>query len=1104
MKRRLLCLAFALVAPMTALAQTTGILSGRVVDDENKPLIGAVIKLQGTRIGGLSKAPDGRFTIAGIRAGDYTVEISGIGQRPTTQSVRISIGQTTDIGTVKLTSQAIGGQTVVVRESRVQEREIMSTTRGIDRAALENTARTNIIDAVAVQAGVNTRGQNGISIRGGRSSETSIRVDGVEITDPFAGGFGGTSATLYPTVSSLAVQEVQVVANPVSAEFGDAISGVVNSVTRSGRNDRYEGVFRFRTPVPALYGYSDEMRVTIAGSDRDTVLPAAKAASSLNQLYEFGVGGPFPGFDDLTFFITGKLNNLAHTSASFEVFDMSPEFAAARAPIAQRVWGYSLTPTNLGQLEDQETSLRDINAKLKMTISPEIFVELGGEYGLTTRELGGWDRLYQIDKPAVMVRTATGQLDTAATYFRDPASGRYDFTRPLRFDEAAAREGVINSVDQNTVINRYFLRYFQNLDQASYFEIFGAYYDNLFETGKKVEKSYGILEPFEILDIVDANNDNVIDVYEDPAITTVLNPYLDPKTQRSQIRLHNPITGLYEGGESVGASRNPFGLTDFNFPAHGNDRSLDIRQSTTLTFKGSFETNFDLDDVKTQLKSGLDVNHYTLRRHNNSLPWNPQPFYDVYGFDNAPYFEPTNPDDVWIRDFLAEPITPVDGALWVQTRFDYKSILLQPGVRFDFTSPNAKKAPAKRLENSDVVESLTNGQDASLKFQVSPRIGVSYPVTDQSNFRVAFAMMFKMPDFNRMFDNAYGNNQRGNQLFGNPDIDPQKVFNYEIGYQTNIGDVYGLDVVAYYRDIYNQVGVTFIPGIPSPYMVYSVQDYGNVRGLEIALSRDLADNISAQLNYTLQRAVGTASSPTANYGTLIAGLDPFTGQRRTVPLLEFPLEYDQTHKLNATMSLVYGRDEGPAIGGIHLLENSVITLTGAFNSGLPYTRLDPKGRQAGEYLADRQPSFYTTEAHIEKGFDLADLIGESAGNLRISFFADVFNLLNSTGPTQVYATSGSATTNLTSFNRNLGDFTATPYFSDANPARPETYSQAQYDRFGQRLYNPYADGNLDGVVTQLEKYEGYRRFIMTIQANNVRAGNFQTPRSVFVGTKITF
>ncbi|MEP7218060.1 MAG: alpha-2-macroglobulin family protein [Bacteroidota bacterium] len=54
---------------------------------------------------------------------------------------------------------------------------------------------------------VNTTGQNGYGIRGGRASETQIRVDGVKVGDPFQGGFGATNSGYYPTVSTLSISE---------------------------------------------------------------------------------------------------------------------------------------------------------------------------------------------------------------------------------------------------------------------------------------------------------------------------------------------------------------------------------------------------------------------------------------------------------------------------------------------------------------------------------------------------------------------------------------------------------------------------------------------------------------------------------------------------------------------------------------------------------------------------------------------------------------------------------------------------------------------------------------------------------------------------------
>jgi hypothetical protein len=327
------------------------------------------------------------------------------------------------------------------------------------------------------------------------------------------------------------------------------------------------------------------------------------------------------------------------------------------------------------------------------------------------------------------------------------------------------------------------------------------------------------------------------------------------------------------------------------------------------------------------------------------------------------------------------------------------------------------------------------------------------------------------------------------------------VFMYEMGYEAQFADDYYIDALAFYRDIFNQSGLTFVPAVPSPYLMYTVQEYGNVRGVELTLRRRLEDNITGSVNYSLQRAVGSASNPGANYAQLTQGPDPYTGEQRTVPLTEYPLSYDQTHSLNASVSVIFNEDEGPTIGGLHILENLDVTVGASYGSGLPYTRFNSRGEQIGEFNAERQPSVVTTDMHIEKGFRLRELIGESVGNLELSVYADINNLLDLGGALGVYGTSGSADNNMTSMNRLIGDFTAQPHFREPVEGRTETFASSQYDRYGQRLYNPYTDTNLDGVVTQAERYEGYQRYIATIQTLR---GNYQAPRSGFVGVRVRF
>lgn len=1108
MKRILLCLAAMFVAlPVLLSAQTTGTLEGKVTDEDGSPIPGARIEVVGTSRGAVTK-PNGTFIIAGLRAGTYTIKISSLGKTTVEESAAISVGVTTTLN-VQMTEDAGDPDAVIKKTVRREVDEVDPTTTGartdLGRDDVAGQTTTTVFGAVLRDASVSGTG-GGLGIRGGRANEASIRRDGIEISDPVSGGAGPAGLGAFPDVSPYAVETVSILASGFAAEYGDVLSGVSNTVTRSGRNDKYEGVVNFRTPLPFLFGSSEPITVKIPGTDRDTTLPGYKMQSSNSRIYDFGFGGPIPflknsaGKNALTFFLTGRYNSIEYVGNSYEVFDISEEFAAARAQKAREVWGYALEPTNTGQLPGQTAMIRNVNAKLKYDIASGTYFELGGEIGLSSTENGGWlgdGHFYQQDHP-VFARQENGVTV-------------YDTVTSIL-------ERDVQATDDNTIINRGTAHFFTQLsdDATSFIDILGSYVVNRFEIGKKDEtREYGIFDVYDIPEPVDAyiveadelelGDNGAIDIYESPLHEKLLNQYL---TDSTTINARNPITGLFEGPGAGGASRNPYGLIDAaNFPAHGNSRSLEIRDSKTLSLSGSYETNFLLGDqsgdgenaVRTQVRTGFDFAHYTLRRHSNSLPWDQNPFFDVYGYEST-YFNSKDSTGA-LREFLSQPYNPFKGALWAQARFTYKTIVFVPGLRFDFFNPNTQTAPLNRQNPEDILAALDTLSDASMKFQVSPRLGISYPVTNLSNFRVNFGMMFKMPEMNLLYDNAYGDAQRGNQLFGNPDIEPQKVIIYDLGYEARVAEDYVVDVSAFYRDIFNQSGVTYVPAIPSPYIVYTVQEYGNVRGLELKLERRRKDHIFGRLNYTLQRAAGTASSPSSNYSVLISSPDPYTGERRDNPLTEFPLSYDQTHKFNTTLGLFWNNDDGPTLGSMHILENTEISVTALFGSGLPYTRVDTRGQQVGEFNANRYPSQFTMEGQIRKSFLMKDIFGESVGDLRATLYLQVYNLLNNTGPISYYSTTGNPDQNGTSLDRQIGEFPATAYYDKIVEERPETYSTLQYDPFGSRFYNPYVDFNLDGVVTQQEKYEGYQRLVATVQS---RRNNYATPRTFAAGITIEF
>ncbi len=79
-----------------SLAQETGTINGKVVDENNQPLAGVNIIIQNTNRGTSTKA-DGRFTFQDVSVGNKTLVFSYIGFKKLTESVSVEPGQTTEL-----------------------------------------------------------------------------------------------------------------------------------------------------------------------------------------------------------------------------------------------------------------------------------------------------------------------------------------------------------------------------------------------------------------------------------------------------------------------------------------------------------------------------------------------------------------------------------------------------------------------------------------------------------------------------------------------------------------------------------------------------------------------------------------------------------------------------------------------------------------------------------------------------------------------------------------------------------------------------------------------------------------------------------------------
>jgi len=221
-----------LLAVASLFAGTTGILRGRVLDKEsNRALPGVNVTLVGTTLGTITDA-EGSFQINDIRAGLYSVQLSLLGYKKTVfEKVAIIPDLRTQLD-VSLEPSPIELQAVEITYQRpLIQKDQAATAYSIGEIKLEKLPVTAFRDVLSLQPGTTIEG----NVRGGKSNEVVFLVDGLPVQDVIGGGLG----TELPKSS---ITGMTIYTGGYEAEYGNALSGVVNVVTKTGTDRQTLGV----------------------------------------------------------------------------------------------------------------------------------------------------------------------------------------------------------------------------------------------------------------------------------------------------------------------------------------------------------------------------------------------------------------------------------------------------------------------------------------------------------------------------------------------------------------------------------------------------------------------------------------------------------------------------------------------------------------------------------------------------------------------------------------------------------------------------------------------------------------------------------------------
>ncbi len=236
----------------TAFAQstTTGSIGGVVTNPAKEVVPGAAItaKNLGTNKEDSATTDDtGRFKVAGLQPGVYSVTINSSGFSPTTQeNVVVEIGRETTLE-VALSVGPVTGTVDVSAEAPVINTTQQDFSSNINQTSINElpvNGRRWSNFAILTPSATPDGNFGLISFRGISGLLNNSTVDGGDNNQGFFSEERGRTRSAY-SISQAAIREFQVNTSNFSAEYGRSAGGVINAITKSGTNEFHGSVFLY-------------------------------------------------------------------------------------------------------------------------------------------------------------------------------------------------------------------------------------------------------------------------------------------------------------------------------------------------------------------------------------------------------------------------------------------------------------------------------------------------------------------------------------------------------------------------------------------------------------------------------------------------------------------------------------------------------------------------------------------------------------------------------------------------------------------------------------------------------------------------------------------
>ena len=870
-------------------AGQTGKIAGRVTDSgSGEPLVGCNVLISGTSSGAATDA-NGEYFIINLTPGSYVVEFSMIGYASyTSEGVNVNIDVTTPVDAA-LTTEAVelAGVSVTAERPAI-ENTLTSSKQIVSGDMMAAMAVTDVNDVVKTLPGV-TEFRGELHIRGGRSGEEMYLVDGASVTNAV---MGGQAIPVNPSM----VGELQLITGTFNAEYGQAMSGLFNTVLRVP-TPGFHASLGFRTSLHQGHFTADK-----GDFQGKNVYAEAEILSVVDATgnYTTAVEGT-----DYTKGTYGEKKTIMDFSAGFGADPFGAYFSLRTLDDPGRLPGLA---KDLMSMQAKVNYQLGGNLKLSaetMIISRNSFYDPTYDSERMDAGMDIWQWVMALDQYPRTEENTT-QFGITANYVMSPSTNinvRLDMMMRTQEDGAKSSDGkFVDFVDNKQVTAN-----------SMYNGAEGPNHTKVMEHGAAANAWY--------------------------SLENVYGHYFKSEETTTTIGVH--ATNQY------------------------NNRHL--------------------------LKAGFDYRMFNIDRSGHDV-W----YGRTLGFtEENPRLQQNSFGDA----------KPTEIAAYVQDQMEFNDMILNLGLRFDGFNAGSDKGYWATDTDDMAADPTLNPFDPSkrkateMKTQISPRLGVSFPLGDDMAFRYSYGSFFERPFLYRLLNNHMAQMDGGTEsgffiYLGNANLDPKKTSKYEMGLQYSVSDNLKLDVAGYYKDISNLAASQEVYAVPyqddgtghdneagwgtddtfeAAHYSFMVSDhYGNIRGLEMSLSQAGQSGLTGRASYTYSIARGTASEA-RNAGN--GSLTQETGNVAADIMTMTTLNWHRPHMLNGFV------DYHMNMGG--MIEKAGLNMTFNIQSGLPVSARSGVG---STNLSERAPT--TTDVNLKLDATLA------LGSVNPTVYLLVENALN--------------------------------------------------------------------------------------------------------------